>query len=813
MRITCTNCNSDFVLPPTQLDPGGMSSSCPFCNTVFKIFPGENEVPKIQFDADVRRKLRVCIECSRDFEAEESEVVPICPECKHKDVSAPPPDKGPWKLSKLGRLIELESDDMVREWIQQGAILPDDEMISPAGGIVFAKQYKQFSEDFREQRRKSRRSTKPGLFPSRNPFATFRRSARWWFLGAVVLFFGWVGYRLITFTPTESAFHPDVQRFLAGIRDSVEPSALPVENLLAQAMIEMAKDRPDAYESAVGLLEQAVLEDGGRSPALLGNLAEAYALASGATDDPKYRVAASGLAGLAVQVAPGRIEGYVARIRTALNAHDIANARLDVQKGLTLDPRSPRLLLARAQTLLATPLNTPTLDEILQSARTAIEIDPTLLEAYDIAGEADALNGDPAGARREFEKRLTTAPDDPKAPYRLGELEEHAGNFTPAREWYRYALRRGPEFVPARLRLALIYDRVDGNPLGAERHLQEILGRFRRFATVQEIFVAQTEMVRILLHTERIPETLDVLQHFPADFARTPPAVFVKADALTAAGRGEEAVSVLKDLVASDPNDERVFLRLGVLLGTRGETDEAIRALRQAVALNPKDLIPYLRAVQFLTNAKRSLEALDFVNAAVFRTQMLDFGDHHQPLEETPDAVPWASLSDVAVRLAKERKEQFAAHAFLGLCRLQEGLDRKDPARIRQGLAALSYAKKLNNNQESIWMYLGRAHLLLGNFKKARSAFEESLRLNALNPAARVGLAESLIAARIYATAQAELDHVLSDSDWGGRALYLSGNVLAAEKRGPEAEDHWKASLKADPSFIPPWRALLATKN
>ncbi|MFH1017899.1 MAG: tetratricopeptide repeat protein [Pseudomonadota bacterium] len=813
MRITCPSCDSDFVLAPMDAEPSDKCSSCPFCHAVFQIVTNEKGEPTARFAAHVQRKLRVCIECSREFEADEGEVIPICPRCKHRKTSAPPLHKGPWKLSKIGRLLDLESEEMVREWIQQGAILPDDELVSPAGGTFPAKQYKQFSQDFREQLRKSRRFTKGDTHASRSPLPAFRWLLRWALLGGAAFLLGWVGYRVITYKPTEPAYYADVQRFLSGLRSRVEPATGPVEDLLKQAAVQMAKDRPDSYETAVSLLERAVVENGGRSPALLGKLAEAYALASGATDNPMYRVAASGLAALAVQVAPDHVEGYVARIRTALNAHDIASARADVQTGFTVDPQSPRLLLARAQTLLAAPLNALSAEELIQSVRTALAIDPTLVEAYDVSGQAYAAEGRPVEARREFEKRLQAVSGDSKALFRLGELEERAGNFRTAREWYQHALRQGPELAPARLRLALIYNRVEGNPSSAERHLREILGRFRRFAAAREIFISQVELARILLDSDRAPEAMEALQQLPPDFLSSPLAIIARADALVALGRTEEALVTIKDFTATHPGDARIYLKWGVLLGNKERTDEAIRVLRQAIQLNPKDLGPYVRAVQFLVKAKRVSEALEIAGTAVSRNQMLNLNDHYVPPEETAAIPPWKGLSDVLARLVKEQKDQFTAHAFLGLCQLQEGLDLHENGPIVRGLASLAHAKLLNKNQEFVPLYLGRAYLILKNPKKARAEFEQSLHSNPLNPAARAGLGESLAAGRKYADAQAELSRIVSDPDWAGRALDALGNVLMAQKHAAEAGDHWKASLKADPSFIPPWRSLLAMKN
>jgi tetratricopeptide (TPR) repeat protein len=429
-----------------------------------------------------------------------------------------------------------------------------------------------------------------------------------------------------------------------------------------------------------------------------------------------------------------------------------------------------------------------------------------------VAGEAFMNAGDPSAALHEFELRIKSSRDDAKALYRLGELEERAGRLKPAREWYQHALRQGPELVAPRLHLAFIHERADGNFPAAERHVREILTRYRRFASSREIFLAQVELIRILSRSERAPEALELLGHFPADFTTAPLALLTKAELYAASGRTQDATAAYRDFSGPAALNAYARVQLGLLLSSKGEIDDAVRAFRDAIGLEPRDLPAYLHAVRVLTDAKRPTEALEVANIAVSRGQMLNMRDHYEPFEETRDPLPWKSLSGVCERLAKTQKEQYSAYAFLGLCRLQEGIDTRDDAAIKKGLQALTRARQLNEGHEFVRLYFGRAHLMLGNHAKAREAFEESLRLNPLNPAARYGLAESYAATRQAGKAQAELARIIADPDWGARALNLSGEILARQKRGAEARDHWKAALKADPFFLPPWKSLLAAK-
>ena len=129
MRITCPKCNADFALPPSQMETSAEASACPFCGSEYRVeYPEEAADPKIVFGPKGSRPKRICIECSKEFESNDQDVIPICPTCKgirhlkaeHKI------DQAPWKLLKAGKIMEIPNDQMIMEWILEGAIVEEE---------------------------------------------------------------------------------------------------------------------------------------------------------------------------------------------------------------------------------------------------------------------------------------------------------------------------------------------------------------------------------------------------------------------------------------------------------------------------------------------------------------------------------------------------------------------------------------------------------------------------------------------------------------------------------------------------------------
>lgn len=87
-------------------------------------------------------------------------------------------------------------------------------------------------------------------------------------------------------------------------------------------------------------------------------------------------------------------------------------------------------------------------------------------------------------------------------------------------------------------------------------------------------------------------------------------AVYNKFNLLINTNRGEEAQSLLEDLVAKYPEHSDGWINLGVLYGQKGETDKALEHFDKAISINEGDYDAHFKKGQLLTLLKRYEDAL-----------------------------------------------------------------------------------------------------------------------------------------------------------------------------------------------------------
>ena len=162
-----------------------------------------------------------------------------------------------------------------------------------------------------------------------------------------------------------------------------------------------------------------------RSPAVLA-LAARHASDAGSSDE------ATGLATLALQLDPGRLDARLLRARLALVAGKAEAALADLEWAVALDPEdaSSLQLLARVEALRGlTGRSEATLARFLEVKKRRDSMDRLLGEIAD-------------------------HPDDPAPRYRLGRLALDAGKSTLARHSFQAALDLDPGFRPALVALS-----------------------------------------------------------------------------------------------------------------------------------------------------------------------------------------------------------------------------------------------------------------------------------------------------------------------------------------------------------------------
>ncbi len=150
--------------------------------------------------------------------------------------------------------------------------------------------------------------------------------------------------------------------------------------------------------------------------------------------DERGRDEVEATADRAVQLAPGRAEGYSARgwVRHVLK-WDWAGAEEDLRRAVELDP-TDSVALHRLGWLLGSLGRT---QEAIECIRRAIDLDPLANGNWSQLSQLYVISGDYSAARAAINRAVEIEPKDPFSQGRLAELELVEGHYEAALQIYR----------------------------------------------------------------------------------------------------------------------------------------------------------------------------------------------------------------------------------------------------------------------------------------------------------------------------------------------------------------------------------------
>ena len=172
--------------------------------------------------------------------------------------------------------------------------------------------------------------------------------------------------------------------------------------------------------------------------------------------------------------------------------------------------------------------------------------------------------------------------DRPESRLNLANLSLDAGNPTQAERYYREALERDPDFVPAYLNLSELY-RGQGMARESTSLLRQGLDR------QPEASALHHSLGLALVRQGDSDAALEALARAAELSPSVPRYSYVYGIALNSTGKPAEAVSVLETAHASHPNNREILFALATLERDRGNRDKALRWTEELLRLNPAD--------------------------------------------------------------------------------------------------------------------------------------------------------------------------------------------------------------------------------
>jgi len=141
---------------------------------------------------------------------------------------------------------------------------------------------------------------------------------------------------------------------------------------------------------------------------------------------------------------------------TKMNAQDFADALVDLQKAVELNPKLPDVYSYYGLALLATG----DMNGAADAFRKELESNPNDFVSNLQLGVVLKQDQNYDGARRYFERALHVRPGDPGVRYQIATLDLLAGSVDEARIKLEQLIKDTPHFVEAHVSLATVYYRL-----------------------------------------------------------------------------------------------------------------------------------------------------------------------------------------------------------------------------------------------------------------------------------------------------------------------------------------------------------------
>jgi tetratricopeptide (TPR) repeat protein len=267
---------------------------------------------------------------------------------------------------------------------------------------------------------------------------------------------------------------------------------------------------------------------------------------------------------------------------------------------------------------------------------------------------------------------------------------------------------------------------------------------------------------------------------------------FAAARALENRKRLSDAIELLEEALAKEPDSVAILRRLSLLYRGRGRVEKAVEYSRKVLQLEPDDT----EALDFLVSYHRQLKG-DPAGAEALLKSVLD----NPKLDKTSAAYLLAAreLGDLYVKELQQPAK--AADAF---AKVVEALDQKTANR----LSPAELRRLLPNGEAAEYARFGAAFHDAKRYELAIKSFRRGLAYEPGHPLLVRLLALTQLEAGHPAEALATLEPFLQRQPQGREPYELLARILTALKRQDEILPRLEAAAKADPKNLPLQYAL-----
>lgn len=375
---------------------------------------------------------------------------------------------------------------------------------------------------------------------------------------------------------------------------------------------------------------------------------------------------------------------------------------------------------------------------------------PDTSEYLSLLTGAAFASGDQQAGHRYLEQLAARKPDDAGVQERLGMARLNNGDIEGARTALEVALAlepARPSVYPELFSLHLQQKDFD-NALAVGRKMQDQFPEQGAGHTLMGLaYLAASDRASARTAFEA------ALEREPANVA----AATNLANIHRLNGDLDAARGVLDGALSSSPGNLRLLLIYAVMEDAAGNGEKSQQLLRQAVDSNPQALQPKVILARQYLAAGRPADALDVMQPA-----MTDNPTNPAVLE------------------------------IVGRARLETGA-------AATGLQAIEQLAKQSPDDAGVQALLMEAFERNGRIEAALTTAERALALDADNERAQLGRVRYLAHLQRFEEAKAGLEPLRKAYPENADLMALDGRIALAEKRVPDAVEHFKAAYRQQP--------------
>ena len=472
-------------------------------------------------------------------------------------------------------------------------------------------------------------------------------------------------------------------------------------------------------------------------------------------------------------------EAYYRVALTSLRLNQVASAAGPLRRAVELLPpgtpdaddaslKLSEILLRVAEDLDVPGKNKPLVDEVEQMKQGMLARNPNsfggnklaadilLVQASDAfrRGEKDKAKDLVKASAEQYRKTLAIKPDDVSVRMALARTLAMTEQYPEAEQLYRQVIAKNPN-DPAAYRELYQLLMLQKRTAEGEQLLKDATSRNVNDQNFEVMLAGHYFSQRDTAHMK------GMLDKIESQFQKNPSAYLTVGDFYLRTGNADEAIRQYEAGIQHDPAHKTEYEKRVIDVMIReGKVKEAYDKNLDLLKESPKD--PDARGIK-----------------ASF---LLDKGDVNQALTELQ-----------AVVTAKP--ENFVARFNLGRAHFAKG-------QYEQALQQFSEAVKLRPDYIRPRLAMTQVALMQGNNDLALRLAQETLKYSPDNPSARLMQASALMRLKRMPESHAVLESLLKGNPAQGDILLEFGVLNLAEKKYPEAVEHFRAAFASDPGNI-----------